>query len=39
LQVEEITDDETAVLSEGNQALAIILSNDHPARRIARNLF
>jgi hypothetical protein len=39
LQVEAITDDETAVLSEGNQALAIILSNDHPARGIARNLF
>jgi hypothetical protein len=39
LQVEEITDDETAVLSEGNRSLAIILSNDHPARGIARNLF
>jgi hypothetical protein len=39
LQVEAITDDETAVLSEGNRALAIILSNDHPARGIARNLF
>lgn len=39
LQVEAITDDETAVLSEANQALAIILSNDHPARGIARNLF
>src|ERR1035437_6335481 len=34
-----ITDDETAILSEGNQALAIILSKDHPARGIARNLF
>jgi hypothetical protein len=39
LHVEAITDDETAVLSEGNRALAIILSNDHPARGIARNLF
>src|SRR5450759_2033249 len=39
LQVEAITDDETAILSEGNQALAIILSKDHPARGIARNLF
>ena len=39
LEVGEITDDETAALSEENQALAIILSNDHPARGIARNLF
>lgn len=39
LQIEAINDDETVVLSEGNQALAIILSNDHPARGIARNLF
>ena len=39
LQVDAITDDETAVLSEGNRALAIILSNEHPARGIARNLF
>jgi hypothetical protein len=39
LEVGEITDDETATLSEQNQALAIILSNDHPARGIARNLF
>lgn len=39
LLVGAITDDETAVLSEGNQALAIILSNAHPARGIARNLF
>ena len=39
LEVAEITDDETATLSEQNQALAIILSNDHPARGIARNLF
>ena len=39
LEVSEITDDETAALSEQNQALAIILSNDHPARGIARNLF
>jgi hypothetical protein len=39
LQVEAITDDETAVLSEGNPTLAIILSGDHPAKGIARNLF
>jgi hypothetical protein len=39
LQVEAISDTETAVLSEENRALAIILSNDHPARGIARNLF
>lgn len=39
LLIEAITDDETAVLSEGNQALAIILSSGHPARGIARNLF
>jgi hypothetical protein len=39
LTVEAITDDETAVLSEGNRALAIILSSDHPARGLARNLF
>jgi hypothetical protein len=39
LQVGEITDDETATLSEQNQSLAIILSDAHPARGIARNLF
>jgi len=39
LQVEAISDDETTVLSDGNRALAIILSNDHPAQGIARNLF
>jgi hypothetical protein len=39
LEVEAISDDETAVLSEGNQALAIILGSTHPARGIARNLF
>jgi energy-coupling factor transporter ATP-binding protein EcfA2 len=39
LHVNAITDDETAVLSEGNQALAIILRKDHPAQGIARNLF
>jgi energy-coupling factor transporter ATP-binding protein EcfA2 len=39
LEVEAISDDETAVLSEGNSALAIILGTDHPARGIARNLF
>ena len=39
LQTDPISDDETALLSAENQALAIILSNDHPARGIARNLF
>jgi energy-coupling factor transporter ATP-binding protein EcfA2 len=39
LQINPISDDETALLSTANQALAIILSNDHPARGIARNLF
>jgi hypothetical protein len=39
LQVEAITDEETAVLSEGNQTLAVILGSSHPARGIARNLF
>lgn len=39
LQVEPISDDETTVLSEGNHALAIILSSGHPASSIARNLF
>jgi hypothetical protein len=39
LLVGAITDDEIAVLSEGNPALAIILSSGHPARGIARNLF
>ena len=39
LEIGAISDDEVAVLSEGNQALAIILSADHPARGIARNLF
>jgi hypothetical protein len=39
LDVGVITDDEVVVLSEGNQALAIILSADHPAKGIARNLF
>jgi hypothetical protein len=39
MQVEPISDAETVVLSEGNQALAIILSSGHPASGIARNLF
>jgi energy-coupling factor transporter ATP-binding protein EcfA2 len=39
LEIGEISDDEVGVLSEGNGALAIILGTDHPARRIARNLF
>jgi energy-coupling factor transporter ATP-binding protein EcfA2 len=39
LEIGEITDDEVDVLSEGNRALAVILSTDHPARGIARNLF
>ncbi len=39
LTVDPISDEETQVLSEGNQALAVILGSDHPARGIARNLF
>lgn len=39
LQVDPISDDETEVLSEDNQALAIILGSGHPAHGIARNLF
>jgi hypothetical protein len=39
LTVESLDDDEAAVLSEGNQALAIVLGSDHPAREMARNLF
>ncbi|MHB0769839.1 ATP-binding protein [Bradyrhizobium sp. 1.29L] len=39
LQVEAINDDETEVLSDGNQALAVILRSGHPAQGIARNLF
>lgn len=39
LRVAELSDDETETLSEENNALAIILGNDHPARGIARNLF
>ena len=39
LKVDEISDDEAALLSEENAALAIILNNGHPARGIARNLF
>jgi hypothetical protein len=39
LAVGEISDAETAVLSEGNPTLALLLDNRHPARRLARNLF
>lgn len=39
LEIGAISDDEVAVLSEENQALAVILSADHPARGIAHNLF
>src|SRR5260370_2361142 len=39
LEVDAISDDETVVLAEGNQALGIILGHDHPARGMARNLF
>jgi hypothetical protein len=39
LEVAELSDDETATLSNQNHALAIILGADHPARGIARNLF
>ena len=39
LEVAELSDDETATLSNQNHALAIILGAGHPARGIARNLF
>jgi hypothetical protein len=39
LEVAELSDDETAALSQQNHALAIILGAGHPAREIARNLF
>jgi hypothetical protein len=39
LTVDPISDEETELLSEGNQALAVILSSNHPAHGIARNLF
>jgi hypothetical protein len=39
LEVPELSDDETATLSNQNHALAIILGAGHPARGIARNLF
>jgi hypothetical protein len=39
LTVDPISDEETEVLSEGNQARAVILGSGHPARGIARNLF
>ena len=39
LEIAELNDDETAVLSGQNQALAVILGASHPARGIARNLF
>ena len=39
LEVAELSDDETAALSNQKNALAIILGAGHPARGIARNLF
>jgi hypothetical protein len=39
LLVDEIDDAEAAALCEANNALAFIMSRDHPARGIARNLF
>jgi hypothetical protein len=39
LTIDPISDEEAALLSEGNQALAVILGGDHPARGVARNLF
>ena len=39
LEVAELSDDETAALSQQNHALGIILGSGHPARGIARNLF
>lgn len=39
LTVPEISDDEAALLSEQNGAIADLLRPDHPAKSIARNLF
>jgi hypothetical protein len=39
LEIAELNDDETAVLSGQNHALAVILGAGHPAQGIARNLF
>jgi hypothetical protein len=39
LHIEELSDSETAVLAAGNPALSVLLSDTHPARAIARNLF
>jgi hypothetical protein len=39
LSVPEISDDEAKFLSDQNTAIADLLRPDHPARRIARNLF
>ena len=39
LQLEELSDAETAILAAGNRALWALLDNTHPARAIARNLF
>lgn len=39
LPIEELSDSETAVLAAGNPALSVLLSDTHPARAIARNLF
>ena len=39
LEIAELNDDETTVLSGQNHALAVILGAGHPAQGIARNLF
>jgi hypothetical protein len=39
LTVDPISDEETGLLSEGNRALGVILSSNHPAHGMARNLF
>lgn len=39
LEVGSVTDDEVKALSESNQALAVVLNENHPAKGIARNLF
>src|SRR5690606_29996231 len=39
ITVSEISDDEAAVLSQQNVAIADLLRSDHPAKQIARNLF
>jgi hypothetical protein len=39
LRVDAISDDEAELLSDGNQALALLLGSGHPAHDVSRNLF